>query len=233
MKIKYCLPIIKSSKGEVLQIILHNLDGYDFFEVWLDYIEDLDEDFIKSLINKFKDKLILLLRRRDLEKGKLSNDLKSKIIELLEGSVSILDLDIVDQKDDLEFLRKNKSSIKKIVSYHNYGETPPLERLEKIIGEMRKFNPDIFKISTFCKNERDSLKLLNLLLILKKQNEQVFSNRNKKFIILGMGEQGLITRIFGAVWGNAFNFAPIGLKERSAEGQLTKRQLENILKEIN
>lgn len=233
MKIKYCLPIIKSSKEEVLQTILHNLDGYDFFEVWLDYIEDLEEDFIKSLINKFKDKLILLLRRQNLEKGKLSNNLKNKIIELLEDSISILDLDIVDQKDELEFLRKNRSSIKKIVSYHNYGETPPLERLEKIIGEMRKFNPDILKISTFCKNEKDSLQLLNLLLMLKKQNEQVLSNRNKKFIILGMGKKGLITRIFGAVWGNEFNFAPVDSKERSAEGQLTKRQLENILKEIN
>lgn len=232
-KIKYCLPIIKNSKEEVLQEILHNLDRYDFFEVWLDYIEDLDEDFIKTITHKFKGKLILLLRRQNLETGKLSSDLKNKIIKLLEDSKSILDLDIVDQKDELEFLTKSNSKVKRIVSYHNYKETPSLENLEDIIEEMENFNPDIFKIATFCKNEEDSLKLLNLLLILKKQNEQVLSNQNKKFIILGMGGKGLITRIFGAVWGNEFNFAPVDLKERSAEGQLTKRQLESILKEIN
>lgn len=233
MKIKYCLPIIKSSKEEVLQTILHNLDGYDFFEVWLDYIEDLEEDFIKSLINKFNDKLILLFRRQNLEKNNLSVDLKRKVIKLLEGSESILDLDIFDQKDELEFLRKSNSKVKRIVSYHNYKETPSLVSLQKMIKEIKKFNPDIFKISTFCKNEEDSLQLLNLLLMLKKQHEQVLSNRNKKFIILGMGKKGLITRIFGALWGNEFNFAPVDLKERSAEGQLTKGQVENILKEIN
>lgn len=229
----FCLPIIKERKEEVLKTIEDNIQNFQYFEVWIDYVEDLDEDFIKSLTNKFKDKLIFLLRRRDLEKGKLSSDLKNKIIKLLEGSESILDLDIVDQKDELEFLKKNNSSIKRIVSYHNYKETPSLVGLQKMIKEMENFNPDIFKISTLCKNEEDSLKLLNLLLILKKQNEQALSNRNKKFIILGMGKAALITRIFGALWGNEFNFAPVDLKERSAEGQLTKGQLENILKEIN
>lgn len=222
--IRYCLPIIKSSKEEVLQKILQNLE-YDFFEVWLDYIEDLDEDFVKTITHKFKDKLILLLRRRSLEKGKLSNKLKNKIIKLLEDSESILDLDIADQKDELEFLKKNNSSIKKIISYHNYKETPSVISLQRIIEEMKKFNPNILKLSTFCKNEKDGLVLLNLLLMLKGGKE--------KFIILGMGKLGYVTRIFGTLWGNEFSFAPVDLKERSAEGQLTKGQLENILKEIN
>lgn len=225
MKIKYCLPIIKSSKEEILQEILQNLNSYDFFEVWLDYIEDLDENFIKILLNKFNNKLVLLFRRQNLEEGKLSVDLRREIIKLLDSSDSLLDLDIFDQKEDLEFINQNNLNVKKIVSYHNYEQTPALDELQKITEEMDKFNPDILKVSIFCQNKEDSIKLLNLILLLKKGN--------KKFIVLGMGEDGLITRIFGALWGNEFNFAPIDVKEKSAEGQLTKKQLENILKEVN
>lgn len=225
MKIKYCLPIIKSSKEEVLQEILQNIDNYDFFEVWLDYIEDLDKNFIEILLNKFNDKLILLFRRQNLERGKLSVDFRREIIKLLDSSDNLLDLDIFDQKEDLEFVNQNNLRIKKIVSYHNYEQTPALDELQKITEEMDKFNPDILKVSTFCQNKEDGLKLLSLILMLKKNN--------KKFIILGMGEDGLITRIFGALWGNELSFAPVDLKEKSAEGQLTKGQLENILKEIN
>lgn len=225
MKIKYCLPIIKSSKEEVLQEILQNIDNYDFFEVWLEYIEGLDINFIEILLNKFNDKLILLFRRQNLERGKLSVDLRREIIKLLDSSDSLLDLDIFDQKEDLEFINQSNLRIKKIVSYHNYEQTPTLDELQKITEEMDKFNPTILKVSTFCQNKEDGLKLLSLILMLKKNN--------KKFIVLGMGAERLITRIFGALWGNEFNFAPIDLKEKSAEGQLTKRQLENILKEVN
>lgn len=224
-EIKYCLPIIKSSKEEVLQEILQNVDSYDFFEIWLDCIEDLDKNFIEILLNKFNDKLILLFRRQNLEKGKLSVDLKREIIDLLDGSKSLLDLDIFDQKEDLEFVNQNNLEIKKIVSYHNYEQTPTLDELQKITEKMDKFNPDILKVATFCQNKEDSIKLLNLMLLLKKGN--------KKFIVLGMGAEGLITRIFGALWGNELSFAPIIPEGKSAEGQLTKRQMENVLKELN
>ena len=50
MSIKYCLPIIKKTKDEVENIINNNPD-YDFYEIWLDYIEDLDNPFIESLLN--------------------------------------------------------------------------------------------------------------------------------------------------------------------------------------
>ena len=90
---------------------------------------------------------------------------------------------------------------------------------------MSKYNPDILKFATFCQTEHDSLNLLKLLLKLKEQKI--------RYIISGMGKQGLITRIAGAFWGNEFNFAPDKLIEKSADGQLTKKQFERILQEIN
>jgi 3-dehydroquinate dehydratase len=51
---------------------------------------------------------------------------------------------------------------------------------------------------------------------------------NKRCIILGMGEHGMITRIFGTLWGNEMVFAPQTKSEASAPGQLTKQQLATI-----
>ena len=218
--IKYCLPIIEDSKEKVLTRISENPD-YDFYEIWLAYTKDLDTDFVWKISEKFNGKLIFLFRKQNLEKTDLEKDLKEKIIKLLENSDNLLDLDIKDQKEELDFVRENKLGNKLIVSYHNYDKTP---ELEEIINEIEKFDFSIIKIACFCNEPEDSIKLLQILLKLKRGG--------KKYIVLGMGDQGKIVRIYGALWGNAMNFAPTNKDERSAPGQITKKQLEEILERI-
>lgn len=219
--IKYCLPILKSSKEEILQTVAENPD-YDFYEIWLSYIKDLDTDFVWKISEQYDGKLVFLFRKQNLEKSDLDFGIKKKIIKLLENSGNFLDLDITDQKEELEFVKKEKLGNKLIVSMHDYERTPVLDG---IIEKMDGYKPDIFKIATFCKEPEDAVKLLTLLLQLRKSG--------KKFIVLGMGDEGKIVRIYGALWGNEFNFTPKSLGEKSAEGQLTKDQLERILGELN
>ncbi len=223
MSYKYCLPIIQNIKEKVLQKIQENPE-YGFYEIWLSYIEDLDADFIWNISDKYDGKLIILFRKQNLEKSSLDKEQKEKIIKLLETSENFLDLDINDQKEELEFIKKNKLSNQLIVSYHNYSKTPEMNELEKSIKEMEEYKPEIIKISCFCKTHEDSLKLLTLLLKLKEEK--------KKNIVLGMGEEGKIVRIYGALWGNEFNFAPIDEDEKSAPGQITKEKLERILEDL-
>jgi len=160
-QIKYCLPIIKSKKEEVLQIIQDNIAYYDYFEVWLDYIDDLNDSFIEKLITDLKDKLILVLRRKDLEKEKMSLEKRLEIISQLEKSESYLDLDIFNQKAEVDYIKKQKLNIKTIISYHNYQETPNDKELNEITEKIRELNPTILKISTFCRNQKDAMRLLN------------------------------------------------------------------------
>ena len=42
---KYCLPIIEDNKDKVIAKISENPD-YDYYEIWLSYIKDLDTDFV-------------------------------------------------------------------------------------------------------------------------------------------------------------------------------------------
>ncbi len=221
--IKYCLPIIKETKDEVLSMISENPD-YDFYEIWVSYIKDLDTDFIWNLSQQHNGKLIFLFRKQNLEKSDLEKDFREKVIKLLENSDNLMDFDINDGSWGLNFIKENKLNNKVIASYHNYKETPESEALEKLTKEMESYKPEIYKVSTLCKTEEDSLKLLTLLLKLKKEN--------KKFLIFGMGDLGKMVRIYGALWGNEFNFTPNDESEKSAPGQLTKNQLEHLLEEI-
>lgn len=222
-KFRYCLPIIKNTKKEVAKSL--KIKGYNFYEIWLDYVRDLDDNFITDIAKKHEGKLIFLFRRQNLEKIRLSLEKRQSIISLLSKFNVFLDVDFLTQYDELEFLRQNIEKIKLILSYHNYKETPKLDYLLNLINKMKKYNPDIFKIATTCNKETDTLSLLNLLLKLKAQK--------LKYIVLGMGEKGLITRIFGPIWGNELIFTPQNLKETSARGQLTRKQLELIFEEIN
>ncbi len=224
MTINYCLPIIKKSKSEVLETIDQNRSEFSFFEVWLDYIEDLDIEFIEKLSDELGEKLIFLLRRQNLEQIQMSLQKRHTIMQLLSHQKSLLDLDI-RQQDELHFLKEQSLLSPLILSYHNYGETPQKEVLRETIESMREYKPAIYKIATFCKTKKEAVRLLDLLVELKDQS--------LRCIILGMGELGTVTRIFGTLWGNELVFAPLEKTASSAPGQLTKEELEKIFSTIS
>lgn len=224
MDIKYCLPIIKDSKKEVLQMINTNLSDYSYFEIWLDYLQDLDTEFIDLLISQYEEKLVFLFRRQNLEGIKMPQDKREKIIWQIANTKAFLDLDI-SQETELNYIKDKNIKLSLILSYHNYEETPAFPQMIDMIGEMDKYNPKVYKFSTLCNDEKDTVKLFNLLMYLKEED--------KKFIIMGMGENGILTRIAGALWGNEMNFAPISKENASAPGQLAREEFEEILGVIN
>ncbi len=224
MSPKYCLPVIKSQKADVLKAIDNNLEDYSCFEVWLDYIEDLDEDFIRQLTQDLNDKLIVLFRRQNLEPIVMNLQKRLSILSALHNSQTLVDLDVRTQTAELNHIGEKGLEIKTIVSYHDYEQTPSAVQLQAIIDTMDEYQPAIYKLATLCNSQEDSLRLLRQLLELKAKGFRA--------IVLGMGEFGAITRVFGALWGNEMTFAPNKKAEQSAPGQLTRSQLQTILTEL-
>ena len=220
MKINYCLPIIKKTKEEVIKAIDDNMKDYDYFEVWLDYVSDFDEEFIDDLCNQLKDRLIFLFRRKNLERIKMNLGQRKDIIKFLSKNNSYLDLDIT-QKEELDFLESNNIKMPLIISYHNYKQTPSKKKLSEIIEEIILHKPSILKISCFCNTNEDAISLLVTLSELKR--------KNIKFIVSGMGEFGTMVKVQGALLGNEMTFAPLSENETSAPGQITKHNLERII----
>lgn len=221
MEPNYCLPIIEPDKTKVLDTVRGNLDGYRYFEVWLDYVEGADAAFMKELANLLGERLVVTFRRRGLEEPKMPADRRRELLGSLASTPVLVDLDVQTQRADLDQADK----LQLITSYHNYKETPDTLQLEAIIDTMKTYRPAVYKLSTLCRTEGDAVRLLQELVKLKSEGVRA--------IVSGMGEHGAVTRVFGPLWGSEMVFAPLEAQEASAPGQLTKAQLEAIYKELS
>jgi 3-dehydroquinate dehydratase type I len=222
---KYCLPLIEQQQSNVLDAIKQNETDYAFFEVWVDYLEEFNEGFVEKLVNSWPHKIIIVFRRQDLAPIHMPLSYRFKLLALLHDSTALVDLDVVNQLAELEYLRSNKLRLQTIVSHHNYQETPETKELQQIASTIASHNPTILKIATFCQSDQDALRLLQLQLGLKQQHQ--------RHVILGMGPHGISTRIFGSLWGNELIFAPNIARKQSAPGQLTRHRLEIIFESLN
>ncbi|MBI5357578.1 type I 3-dehydroquinate dehydratase [Candidatus Saccharibacteria bacterium] len=220
MQSKYCLPIIRNSKSDVISLLREKESDYGYFEIWIDYIEDLDDEFVDDLLEEYEDRLVFIFRRNDMSQPMLKQTKKLEIFNKLKSKKCYVDLDIYHQKEDLKYAE----NLNLIISYHNYEETPDNGTLDKIVKEIKDFKPAIIKISTMCIKPDDSLRLLRVKRDLLEAEE--------KHIVLGMGEAGKITRVFGALWGNELIFIPESDTEASAPGQISRSDFDEIINRI-
>lgn len=221
---RFCLPLIKESKQELLKIIKENSTKFRYLEVWLDYLPDLDPSFVTSLVGNFPNQLVFVFRRQKSEAMKMTFEKRYEIIKALSRKPAYVDLDITIQTDEITRLLADRLAVKTILSYHNYNLTPSDTQLRTYASRMQGWKAHICKFSTYCKNQRDSLRLLELLIDLREAGQ--------KCIVLGMGSHGAITRVFGTKWGNEMVFTPKTLDEKSAPGQLTRDRLDTILQAL-
>lgn len=205
-KIKICTPVI----GKDLKEFLKNLDQVqavsDFIELRVDKIKDLTEKDLLLIRKKTKKEAILTCRNKKIFFDTIG--LKFNYIDI--------DLDTIEKE---KIILPKKLNTKFIISFHDFKKTPSDEFLRKLILKIKKHQPDIIKIATMVREEKDNLKLLRLIL-----DNRLKSNKK---IIIGMGEKGQITRILGPFLGSSLTYAAVdGMK--TAAGQLEINQLKKI-----
>jgi len=220
MRDKYCLPIIAPTAAEAIARIERHEEDCRFFELWLDYLDIVDGDFIRHTVQRWPGRIILVFRRQQLEPMQLPLDRRLAIIRLCHKLPVLVDLDWASQRPEQLVVARERLEVQIILSHHDYRATPANAELNRLARRMLARKPYILKIATFCNTPEDCLRLLNLLLRLQAKGQRC--------VILGMGEHGTATRIFGTLWANEFIFAPPSLAAASAPGQLTRQQLETI-----
>jgi 3-dehydroquinate dehydratase type I len=217
MNHKICVSIIEKSKSSLTGKIKDVQKIADFIEIRSDFIHDMDVDFVNYIKSKVLKKSIFTCRQRCFG-GKFigSGGEYLKIIEKADkANFDYIDVDL----EALEFNNFIPKNSKLIASFHDFDSTPTLIELEKIYKKMQKFSPEIFKLATFCKNEKDA----NILI------EFLESKKNpEKFVICGMGEFGKKTRILALKKGAAFTFASLN-GSTSAEGQMDFFEMKKLL----
>jgi 3-dehydroquinate dehydratase-1 len=110
-----------------------------------------------------------------------------------------------------------KHNCKVIISYHNFDETPGLRELYKIVDRCFELGADIAKVATLSKSKADNARLLSLFSI------------EKPLVVVGMGDEGKITRVMAPLLGAVFTFAAMDEGIQTAPGQIAYSKMKGIL----
>jgi 3-dehydroquinate dehydratase-1 len=134
-----------------------------------------------------------------------------------------VDMEIETARSELDALLKaaKEAGTRVILSYHDFKRTADREDLESIMIACYEKGGDIAKIATRVNASEDIRNLMSL-----------YDLPGKK-VILGMGDLGRITRVLGPYLGAEFTFASLGESDKTAPGQLSVKQLNELFKVIN
>jgi 3-dehydroquinate dehydratase-1 len=219
---KYCLPIIANNFEELEQRLSLYNSSYDYLEVWLDYLNNsFTNDNLDELIKTYPNKLLFVTRRLNFEECTISFDRRIETIKYLATKNCLIDLDINFHKQELTELSDLNINEKLVLSFHDYQKTPNNVDLISIYNEMHKYEPLIYKFSCISNSYEDSLRLCNLL--------KELLSRHDKVVVLGMGKYGTYTRVIGQLLGNYMLFVRADDLPATANGQLSKKEVEQIL----
>jgi 3-dehydroquinate dehydratase type I len=213
-KYKIAVPIIGPSMDDALRDIdqAESL-GVDIIELRLDCISkpNLEQLLKHSRLKKIATNRIVY------EGGRFEGP-EYKMVALLQEAVN-LGVEYVDMElNYFNQLAIPRNTTQLIVSYHHFKKTP--EHLEKIYEMIVKKSPDVVKIATMAQTPHDSLRMLNLV-----------ANAEWEIIGLCMGQDGIVTRVYGPVLGAYLTFASLPGKQ-SAPGQLTVEELRECWKRL-
>jgi 3-dehydroquinate dehydratase / shikimate dehydrogenase len=123
--------------------------------------------------------------------------------------------DYIDLEEDVAGEIPRYGKTKRIVSYHNFRETP--HDLEAIHQRLSGLDPDIVKIATMTHRPSDNWRMLQLI-------------RDAKVPTIGicMGEIGTPTRILAGRFGAPFTYATFQHERKLAPGQLSFKAMRDL-----
>ena len=145
-------------------------------------------------------------------------DQRSEMLQnALVSGAAYVDLEMEASEKWREPIQLLAESLKRklIISWHNYENTPPAKELKSVVQSMFDAGADIAKIACQVNNEKDNAVLLGLY------------TEYKNLVAIGMGKQGIITRLAAPLLGAPFTFAATDAYE-TADGQLSRSRMEEF-----
>lgn len=210
-----CVSIAENSVDHCLKA----LNGLDLAEIRMEGMSlsrnDIQEMFSQPV------KLIATCRP-----GRMPDEKRMTcLIDAIHAGASYVDIEIESDgawKREIMKAAQNQGC-QVIMSFHDFEKTPGLERLKRIIAQCFREGADIAKIACMVRSEQDNARLLGLL------GSKRYTN---KLVVVGMGEKGKITRIVAPFFGSLFSYASRSQGRETAEGQITKENLEAITRGV-
>lgn len=219
---KICVPIVTDSTQKAEQLIEKALHEAQLFELYIDYISDVSESWLRAITETYSERCVSTFRRPAFENTVADSSAQGNYLNALRGGY--VDFDFLREQKLIESMKEEKGTVRLITSYHNYEKTPSLEELYAMLQEMSVYTPVIYKFACTCTGPDDAMTLLFFL-------REVVS-QGKKAIVTGMGDHGIGARVWGGLWGSEWVYAPLDESYSTAQGQLTVSKLRSLFKAI-
>ncbi|HUA86949.1 MAG TPA: shikimate dehydrogenase [Bryobacteraceae bacterium] len=205
-------------------LLAHARKEYDagerFLEFRIDYLPAPENGVaaIRKFLSRHADCTILATCRRRQNHGKFNGSVEEQV-HVLEAAIGAgaqaVDVEIESAENCVEPLQSLRSQAYVLLSYHNYGGTPPLE---SILRRMTRIPADGYKLVTTARKPSDNFRVLNLARV----------NPRTPMVLLAMGEAGFPTRVLSTALGGLYTYATPNAAEGTASGQVSARQLRHL-----
>ena len=200
---KICIPCAADNVDNFLEEInlIQTNQDIKYIEIRLDSLNfhDLNNSNIKKIFANINPNIKTIATCRQKQYGgHFRNDTlaQQQILQYANDlGCNYIDIDypIYNQ------IKINNLNAKKIISYHNFKNTPDNESLNKIKDDMLQTDADIIKIAVMSNNHNDAKSIYSLLV----------QEDSKPIITIGMGNYGKITRVVAPILGSYLTFAKI------------------------
>lgn len=232
-----CIPITSGTMKEALRAIERSCQLADVLELRMDLIGKISLARLITAVRDESDAVKIIVTSRRKDEAPLAgtavhdrNNVKSSrgkmalLKQAIELKADFIDIELAEGRRAIHELKslcvKKGSRTNLIISYHNILETPPLDKLKKIFHQCARYKPDVVKIISTANTVEDNLTMLSLISYARKKSQ--------KIIALCMGDQGSVSRAVAPLMGNFISFAALDRAGRSAPGQFTVNEMNQI-----
>lgn len=184
--------------------------GAELVELRLDYIVRAVN--LKRLLAEKPTPVIITCRRE--QDGGFWKHSEQDRLTLLRSAIAE-GVEYVDLEMDIAGSIPRFGKTKRIISYHNFKETP--QNLREIHDQCVALNADIVKIAATANDPKDNLRMLTLI-----------SESEKPTVAFCMGDMGTPSRILAGKFGAPFTYAAFHSDRAVAPGQLSFDQMRNV-----
>jgi len=202
------------SSSSLISCSLAQSQGADMVEIRFDYQKHIcPSDYIDIAIPK-------IATLRDVSQGGRFSGTKEEKMKILSSAAdSGFDYIDIELNENRETFTNALQTCKIICSHHDFFKTPPPTEVLETLRKAYEFG-DIAKAAYTIQGIHDLLSL--------KVASEAAHEEGIKFVLIGMHDLGMITRIRSDMMRNEFTFAALTKETKSAPGQCTIQDMKDL-----
>lgn len=231
-----CTPLVGATREAILEELAEIVPkAPDLIEWRADFFESVSNIAavidVASEIRTAAGGIPVIFACRMLDEGGGASALNhSDILKLFVAACASRCIDLIDYEmsnlaADVAMLREasRDNGVTMILSYHNHQTTPGVADLTEKFADAERLGADVAKVVVMPRGSDDVLALLGA-------THKASRKCRIPLISMSMGKAGVLSRVFGWVFGSAVTFA--AGRNSSAPGQMSIEELRPVLASV-